>query len=58
MIKDFENFPSKGYARKMPKLEPTDIYFYLARQLDKCMMRSDAFNLHVIHVRTEMTGTK
>ena len=41
--------------RKRPKHEPTDFYFYLARQLAKCMVRSDAFNSHVYPVITEMT---
>ena len=46
----------KGYVRKRPKHEPIDSYFYLARQLAKCMGRTDAFNLHVQPVRTEITG--
>ena len=33
-------------------------YLYLARQIAKCMMRSDAINVHVYPVRTEMTATK
>ena len=58
IIKEFENFPYKGYVRKIPKHEPTDSYFYLARQLAKCTMRADAFNSHVGPARTEMTGTQ
>ena len=42
----------------MPKNEPTDIYFYLARHLVECMTRADYPNLHVYLVRTEMTATK
>ena len=56
IIKEFEQLPYNGYVRKRPKLEPTDSYFYIARQLDKCMMRSDALNLHVDPVITEMTS--
>ena len=42
--------------RKGPTHEPTDSYFYLARQLAKCMMRSDDFNSHVDPVIMEMNG--
>ena len=58
IINDFERLPSKGYVQKRPQHETTDSYIYLARQLDKCMMRSDAFILHVDPVITEMTGTQ
>ena len=50
--------PCKGYVRKRPKHEPITSYFYLARQLDKCMMRYDAFSFHVEPVITEMTVTQ
>ena len=56
IIKELERFIYKGYVRKSPKHEPTESYFYLSRQIDKCMMRSDAFNSHVDTVRTEITG--
>ena len=56
IIKEFEKLPYKGYVRKSPNHEPTYSYFYLARQIAKCMIRSDAFNLHVYPVRTEITG--
>ena len=39
-----------------PKHDPTDSYFYLARQIVKCMMRADARKLHVYPVRMEMTA--
>ena len=55
IIKDFEKLPYKGYVRKRPKKEPTDSYFYLAKQLANCTMRADAFNLNVYPVRKEMT---
>ena len=51
IIKEFENLPYKSYVLKRPKHETTDSYFYLARQLAKCTMRSDAFNSHVEPVR-------
>ena len=52
IIKDFEILPYKGYVRKRPKHEPSDSYFYLAKQISSFMMRSDAFNLHIHPVRT------
>ena len=58
IIKDFEKLSYKGYVQKRPKYEPTDSCFYLARHLDKCMMRADDLNSHVDPVRTEMTGTQ
>ena len=42
--------------RKITKHEPADSYFYLARQLDKFMMRYDTFNFHVDPERTEMNS--
>ena len=33
IIKEFEKSSYKGYVRKSPKYEPTDRYFYLARQI-------------------------
>ena len=56
IIKKFDKLPYETYEKKSPKHEPTDSYFYLARQLVKCMMRSDAFNSHVYPVRTEITA--
>ena len=58
IIKEFENLPYKGYVRKSPKHETTESYFYLARQLAKCMTRADALNSHVEPVITETTGTE
>ena len=55
IIKDFEKLRYKDYVKKRPKNEPTNSYFYLSRQLAKCMMKYDALNLHVDSVRTEMT---
>ena len=41
--------------RKSYKHEPTDSYFYLGRQISKCMMR---LNLRVGPVRMQMTNTQ
>ena len=54
-LKKLEKLPSE---KKRPKHEPTNSYFYLARQLTKCMMRADALNSHIYPVRTETTDTK
>ena len=45
-VKEFETFEKLPYEKKRPKNEPTDSYFYLERQLAKCMMRSDTLNWH------------
>ena len=44
IIKEFEKIEKPPYEKKRPKHEPTDSYFHLARQLSKCMMRSDNLN--------------
>ena len=46
IIKEFEKIDKLPYEKKRPKHEPTDSYFHLARQLTKCMMRSDDLNWH------------
>ena len=58
IIREFEKLPFESYERKRTKHEPTDSYFYLARQLAKCMMRVDALNSDNYPVRTEMTARK
>ena len=58
IIRDFEKLPYKSYERRRTRHEPTDSYFYLARQPVKCIMRADSLNLHVYPVRKEMTATK
>ena len=40
----------------MPKCEPTYIYFHIARQIAKCMMRSDNLNWYNHGGYTEMTA--
>ena len=58
IIKEFQKLPFKGYVCNSPKHEPTNSYFYLARHLEKCMMRSDYLNWHIDPVRTEMSCTQ
>ena len=58
IIREVEKLPYEIYERERPKNEPTESYFYLARQLAKCMTRSDALNSYVYPARMEMTATK
>ena len=44
IIKKFEKIEKLPYEKKRPKHEPTESYFRLARQLAKCMIRSDNLN--------------
>ena len=46
IIREFGKFGELPYENKRPKHEPTDIYFYLARKIAKCMTRADALNWH------------
>ena len=55
LIREFDKFDKLPYFNNRPKHEPTDSYFNLARQLAKCMMRSDALNWHNYGGYTEMT---
>ena len=56
IIKEFEKFEKLTYEKKSPKHEPTDIYFHLARQLAKCMMRYNNLNWHDYGGYAEMTA--
>ena len=56
IIKEFENIGKLPYEKKRTKHEPTHSYFHLARQLAKCMMRSDELNQHDHGGYTEMTA--
>ena len=56
IIKEFEKIEKLPYEKKRPKHEPTESYFHLARQLAKCMMRSDNLNWHDHDGYTEMTA--
>ena len=39
-----KDFSYESYEKKRHKNEPTDSYFYISRQLAKCMMRAYAIN--------------
>ena len=52
IIKEFEKLPYEGYVRKSLKHEPNDSYFYLERDLAKCIIRDDNFNSKVHPLRT------
>ena len=58
IIREFDKLSYKRYGRSRPKHEPTYSYFYLARELVKCIMIYDALNLHVYAIRTDMTAKK
>ena len=58
IIREFEKLSYESYEKKRPKHDPNVSYFYLSRQLVKCMMRDDPLNSHIYPVRTEMTATK
>ena len=46
IINEFDKIEKLPYEKKRTKHEPNDSYFNLARQLAKCMMRSDNLNWH------------
>ena len=56
IIRELEKFENLPYEKKRTKYEPTDSYFYLARQLAKCIMRADALNWHCYGSYTQMTA--
>ena len=53
---EFEKFEKLPYENKRPKHEPTDSYFHLARQLTKCIKRSNNLNWHDHGGYTETTA--
>ena len=55
IIKEFEKIYKLPYEKNRPKHEPTDSYFHIARQLAKCMMRSDNLNWYDHGGYTEVT---
>ena len=55
-IREFEKFEKLSYETKRPKHEPTGSYFHLARELVKCMMRSDNLNWYDHSSYTKMTA--
>ena len=58
IIREFEKLPYESYERRKPKHDPIYSYVYLARHIEKCMMRYYALNLHVYPVIMEITGTQ
>ena len=56
IIREFEKFEKLPYEKKRPKHEPTESYFHLARQLVKCIMRSDKLNWYSHGGYKEMTA--
>ena len=56
IIREVEKFDKFPYEKKRTKHEPTDSYFYLARQLVKCIVRSDTLNWHGYGGCTKMTA--
>ena len=55
IIKEFQRLNYEVCVSKRFKHEPTSSYFYIAIQLDKCIMR---LNSHVGTVRTQITNTQ
>ena len=53
---EFDKIEKLPYEEKRPKNEPTDSYFHLAKQLAKCMMRSDHLNWYNHGGYMEMTA--
>ena len=56
IIREFEKFGKLPYEKKRNKHEPTDSYFYLSRQLDKCMLISDTLDWHGYGGYTKITA--
>ena len=56
IIREFEKFEKLPYEKKKPKHEPTGSYYYLARPIVKCMIRSNILNWHNYGGYTEMTA--
>ena len=57
IMSEFEKFEKLPYEKKRPKHEPSDSYFYLARQLAKCFMRADTLNWHNYGGYTKITAS-
>ena len=56
IIKEFKKIGKLPHEKKRPKHEPTHSCSHLARQLAKCMMRSDKLNRHNHGSYTEITA--
>ena len=55
IIKKFEKIEKLPYEKKRLKNEPTESYFCLAKQIAKCMIRSDKLNWYDHGSYTKMT---
>ena len=55
IIGEFDKFEKLPYEKKRPKHEPTESYFHLARDIAKCIMRSDKLNWYDHGGYTKMT---
>ena len=44
IIREFDKFEKIPYEKKRPKHEPAESYFHLAREIVKCITRSDNLN--------------
>ena len=56
IIQEFEKFEKLPYEKKRTKHEPTESYFHIARDIAKCMMRSDKLNWYNHGGYTKMTA--
>ena len=52
IIREFDKFPYNNYEKRRPQNDPTDSYVYPARQIAKCIMRSDTLNYSVYPIIT------
>ena len=55
IIKEFEKIEKLPYEKKRPNHEPKESYFHIAKQLAKCMMRSNNLNWYDHSGYKEMT---
>ena len=55
ITKEFEKVEKLPYEKNRPKHEPNESYFYLSREIAKCMMKSDNLNWYNHRVYREMT---
>ena len=56
IIKKFEKIGKLPFEKKRPKHEPTERYFHLAREIGKCVLRSDKLNWYNHGGYMEMTA--
>ena len=56
IIREFEKFENLSYEKKRPKHEFTESYFHLAREIGKCVLRSDKLNWYDHGGYMEMTA--